>query len=504
MTCKSFMTSQICEHNVIITLCLSWHQTQFEFNQEIWLIIKDYLAEKWLEKIKTNKRGSSRKSKTQTDKANDGQTEGLPIDQTEKDGAPKQGDQETEIQNSSPQSKQVQNLDKQKEKESEKESEGVDDTAESTKDTDQSNSGKNLDRSTEANVTEQVEIQVDKIITGKGVKINSDKQIVDDEVGRGKRRMKVIPDSSKNKRFRSRSRSASKARSTTESETSSDSSSSSSDSDRDYHRKKRKRSRKWSKKASKRYYKEKRRRKNRSRSRSCSRRAERKSAASRGYDSSFDGDIESHPDFADKLEPAVKRRLSDLKDKQQKEVSSDEDPTGKLKSPSDSMLYTPAVKRRLMKAGTEDPRNDPANSPNQLNNVNLITEFLKCARLDNSVVESGRESGTEVEKGRAAKTNQSEDEVERARQEAERVILEAEKYKAELNPNGKSLNNDTNTRAAMQSMDDDFFHITCHVEESLRSKCAKGEFVELEKLLPKVRPRGRNEAKFDQKFELVT
>ena len=35
--------------------------------------------------------------------------------------------------------------------------------------------------------------------------------------------------------------------------------------------------------------------------------------------------------------------------------------------------------------------------------------------------------------------------------------------------------------------DDDFFHLTCHIEPSLIHKIEKGEFVELEKLLPKDR-----------------
>ena len=33
--------------------------------------------------------------------------------------------------------------------------------------------------------------------------------------------------------------------------------------------------------------------------------------------------------------------------------------------------------------------------------------------------------------------------------------------------------------------DDDFLHLTCHIEPSLIHKIEKGEFVELEKLLPK-------------------
>ena len=33
--------------------------------------------------------------------------------------------------------------------------------------------------------------------------------------------------------------------------------------------------------------------------------------------------------------------------------------------------------------------------------------------------------------------------------------------------------------------DDDFFHITCHLEPTMIHKIENGEFVELEKLLPK-------------------
>ena len=41
--------------------------------------------------------------------------------------------------------------------------------------------------------------------------------------------------------------------------------------------------------------------------------------------------------------------------------------------------------------------------------------------------------------------------------------------------------------------DDDFFHLTCHIEPSLIHKIENGEFVELEKLLPKERLGGKTE-----------
>ena len=41
--------------------------------------------------------------------------------------------------------------------------------------------------------------------------------------------------------------------------------------------------------------------------------------------------------------------------------------------------------------------------------------------------------------------------------------------------------------------DDDFFHLTFHIDPNLIHKIEKGEFVELEKLLPKERLGGKND-----------
>ena len=48
--------------------------------------------------------------------------------------------------------------------------------------------------------------------------------------------------------------------------------------------------------------------------------------------------------------------------------------------------------------------------------------------------------------------------------------------------------------------DDDFFHLTCHIEPNLIHKIEKGEFVELEKLLPKDKLGG---SKDDNRLEWV-
>ena len=45
--------------------------------------------------------------------------------------------------------------------------------------------------------------------------------------------------------------------------------------------------------------------------------------------------------------------------------------------------------------------------------------------------------------------------------------------------------------------DDDFFHLTCHIDPNLFHKIEKGEFVELEKLLPKDKLGGRDDNRLE-------
>ena len=111
-------------------------------------------------------------------------------------------------------------------------------------------------------------------------------------------------------------------------------------------------------------------------------------------------------------------------------------------------------------------------------------------------------------------------ELERAQQKAKRTILEAEKFRATvdqpgnvndqviqvlenfngqqdnsifLNGGGPNVNQAADLATAGLNLlnigagvsDDDFFNLTCHIEPSLIHKIKKGEYVELEKLMPK-------------------
>ena len=60
------------------------------------------------------------------------------------------------------------------------------------------------------------------------------------------------------------------------------------------------------------------------------------------------------------------------------------------------------------------------------------------------------------------------------------MLIEAKQYKAAINdPRGKTHLADN------RLSDDDFFHVTCHIDEGLRNKIQNGEFIELDRLLPK-------------------
>ena len=88
-------------------------------------------------------------------------------------------------------------------------------------------------------------------------------------------------------------------------------------------------------------------------------------------------------------------------------------------------------------------------------------------------------------------------------------MVESEKYKVHLAaPKGLEINCDVDfdELQAMRKFDsdDDFFHVTCHVDPSLKLKIQKGEFVDLDKLLPRDKNIGGNPTNEEGAMELVT
>ena len=197
-----------------------------------------------------------------------------------------------------------------------------------------------------------------------------------------------------------------------------------------------------------------------------------------------------------------------------------------VKSPSDSTLYTPA----LQKVANFRKNNDV---------INQISNFVESIRIES---ESGSGEAPQVphtpprrvvqrtpeqpivnepvnttSDGNQGRLNEAE-EMRIAREKTDELILQAEQYKAKveapiqgmgidignlynplnakqmrdkfITPDGLAPINEQIQMMRNFDQDDDFFHVTCQVDEGLKLKIRRGEFVELDKLLPKEKSMG--------------
>ena len=191
-----------------------------------------------------------------------------------------------------------------------------------------------------------------------------------------------------------------------------------------------------------------------------------------------------------------------------------------VKSPSDTTLYAPALRRAPHLLGNNQQAEnlflDHSNHQNQFlpqgnldgeslipvqissqvgpgsvpipdsNNIDdQITNFVQGIWLDTRHIiqkEGNPDEDIQIPSTSNAKS-QGVNKLQEARDHAQKIILEAERYRANVEqPTGLpfSVTNQNNSIS-----DDEFFHLTCHVDLALRDKIQKGDFVELEKLLPK-------------------
>ena len=188
-------------------------------------------------------------------------------------------------------------------------------------------------------------------------------------------------------------------------------------------------------------------------------------------------------------------------------------PIGLTKSPSDSTLYTPALR-------LETEQNMA------LNQISNFVENIRLESQKNSPSTSQQNTGTRhhcvrsevvpvdnhererehqpVEMDYRGDTpdicNEQDDKFYRRQQEqnakeiTDKVLLDAEHFKASLvTPKGMlPIQIDSHIELLRKlDNDDDFFHVSCHIDSNLRGKIERGEFIELEKLLPRPRSAGR-------------
>ena len=80
------------------------------------------------------------------------------------------------------------------------------------------------------------------------------------------------------------------------------------------------------------------------------------------------------------------------------------------------------------------------------------------------------------------------DQLQTAMGAADKVLIKAEKYKAALAaPKGMVPIDDRIKLLRHLDDDDDFFHVSCHIDNNLKTKIQNGEYIDLERLLPRDR-----------------
>ena len=150
-------------------------------------------------------------------------------------------------------------------------------------------------------------------------------------------------------------------------------------------------------------------------------------------------------------------------------------PMGVIKSPSDTTIYAPG----LLKSPAKNTERDIM--------IDKISNFVEEMWLQNEGKTGTRSRESDVSDN-VPKTGEEPNDpasTSDARALASKLVLEAEQYKANVEqPQGMSNQNVPVGKMGTQLTDNDFFHLVCHVDANMRQKIKKGQFVDLEKLLP--------------------
>ena len=125
---------------------------------------------------------------------------------------------------------------------------------------------------------------------------------------------------------------------------------------------------------------------------------------------------------------------------------------------------------------------------------NIVSDFVDSVRLEQ------RSEELQEKEWRKSSSVEEIPGLEEARSHGDKAVIEAEKFCAEVaapNPGTDQIPYDSNINTipniGVGVSDDDFFHLTCHIDPTLIHKIENGEFIELEKLLPKDKLGSRNE-----------
>ena len=244
--------------------------------------------------------------------------------------------------------------------------------------------------------------------------------------------------------------------------------------------------------------------------------------------------LNCHPRVTNFFEQFWQKKMKEMKDqsvmgeqvrvtKEQVKLVTNSHNSPLIKSPSDTTIYAPALTRfnggnreiglvdleqtnkltendkvtSLQPKVMADPLYTNQPQPQAMNEI--ISDFVDNMRLEQERRDE-MEHVQRAEVRRASTSQNGNPELEKAQLRGDNAILEAEKFKAVIAEPGRHSpdplitqrnSGDCNNEFGMipnigQGVSDDFFfHLTCHIHPNLIHKIERGEFVELEKLLPK-------------------
>ena len=191
-----------------------------------------------------------------------------------------------------------------------------------------------------------------------------------------------------------------------------------------------------------------------------------------------------------------------------------------LKSPSDTTVYAPAVCKNVSSPmgiiqGNRLTRDVPDFGIGINGQVSDFVDEIRRQQYGNGQPtnrselqrDTGRVEHNDYDQER--ETTPTRTQGNQKQTSAARLVIEAEKFKAAIsNPKGKNVdqaaNKDDNdlsqniaelinllkSKSVMSQEvdnDDDFMHVMCHIDANMKAKIGRGEFIELDKLLPKSR-----------------
>ena len=155
-----------------------------------------------------------------------------------------------------------------------------------------------------------------------------------------------------------------------------------------------------------------------------------------------------------------------------------------IKSPSDTTIYAPVLAKSPAKEVNHGMRNSVGNQY-----IDNISNFVEQMRLHQELKDRQQEGEVldQMNIGDPSQQEEIDNETEKrderrseARSTTDRIIREVELFWANIeHPKGNAKNN-----LDFRQLDDEFFHLTCHIDSTLMEKIKKGQFVDLEKLLP--------------------